>query len=106
MGRTKLAACVFILCQNAAQEQSHAKGILSACEKTPRKQESVNCSWNVLLCPSQVQRIHVSFLRIIPLQLAIIMCLCALGEKHLLRAVCPCDYIPEKTGGLYSGDLS
>jgi hypothetical protein len=56
---------------------------LSACEKTPRKQEKTsvfsktqNCSWNVFLCSSQVGLIRVNLL-----QLSLLMCLYA--KKHV-----------------------
>jgi hypothetical protein len=49
------------------QEWSHVRGTRSAFEKMPRKQEpqllqkhATSCSWNVFLCPSQVEWIGVS----------------------------------------------
>lgn len=53
----------------------HAKEILSAHRKTPRKQDQSlessisskpqNCSWNMLQCPPQIQQMGVSLLQVI-----------------------------------------
>ena len=73
--------------------------ILSAREKTPRKQESCdlgffktqNCCWNVLLCPSQVQQTEVGLLQIIQYNWLLLFVYVPLW-KNMFLSTCPCDW--------------